>query len=64
MADGCEPPCEYLELNLGPLDERLVLLTTEAISVFKEFKKQVWIRPKLCRCQGVLSAFVYTVHIG
>jgi hypothetical protein len=28
VTDGCEPPCGYWELNLGPL-EQSVLLTTE-----------------------------------
>jgi hypothetical protein len=27
--DGYEPPCGYWELNLGPLEEQLVLLTTK-----------------------------------
>jgi hypothetical protein len=27
--DGCEPPCGCWDLNLGPLDEQPVLLTTE-----------------------------------
>jgi hypothetical protein len=29
ITDGCEPPCGCWELNLGPLEEVLVLLTTE-----------------------------------
>jgi hypothetical protein len=29
MTDGCEPPCGCWELNLGPLEEQTVLLTTE-----------------------------------
>jgi hypothetical protein len=27
--DGCEPPCGCWKLNSGPLEEQLVLLTTE-----------------------------------
>ena len=27
--DGCEPQCDFWELNSGPLEDRLVLLTTE-----------------------------------
>ena len=27
--DGCEPPCGYLELNTGPLEEQSVLLISE-----------------------------------
>ena len=30
MTDGCEPPCGCWELNLGPLEEQTVLLTTES----------------------------------
>ena len=29
MTDGCEPPCGCWELNVGPLEEQPVLLTTE-----------------------------------
>ena len=29
ITDGCEPPCSCWELNSGPLEEQLVLLTTE-----------------------------------
>ena len=29
ITDGCEPPCGCWELNLGPLEEQAVLLTTE-----------------------------------
>ena len=29
IADGCEPPCDYCELNSGPLEEQPVFLTTE-----------------------------------
>jgi hypothetical protein len=29
VTDGCEPPCGYCDLNSGPLEEQLVLLTTE-----------------------------------
>jgi hypothetical protein len=29
MTDGCEPPCGCWDLNSGPLEEQLVLLTTE-----------------------------------
>ena len=29
ITDGCEPPCGCWELNSGPLEERLLLLTTE-----------------------------------
>ena len=29
ITDGCEPPCGCWELNSGPLEEQLVLLTTE-----------------------------------
>lgn len=29
---GCEPPCECYELDLGPLQEDQVLLTTEPLS--------------------------------
>ena len=29
ITDGCEPPCGFWELNLGPLEEQSVLLTTE-----------------------------------
>ena len=29
ITDGCEPPCGCWELNLGPLEEQSVLLTTE-----------------------------------
>ena len=29
IADCCEPPCGFWELNLGPLEEQWVLLTTE-----------------------------------
>jgi hypothetical protein len=29
ITDGCEPPCGCWELNLGPLEEQLVLLTAE-----------------------------------
>jgi hypothetical protein len=27
--DGCEPPCDFWELNSGPLEEQSVLLTAE-----------------------------------
>jgi hypothetical protein len=40
ITDGCEPPCGYWELNSGPLEEQLVLLTTKSslqIPVFKCF---------------------------
>ena len=30
ITDGCEPPHHYWELNLGPLEEHSVLLTTES----------------------------------
>lgn len=29
ITDGCEPPCGCWELNLDPLQEQLVFLTTE-----------------------------------
>jgi hypothetical protein len=29
VTDGCEPPCGCWELNLGPLEEQTVFLTTE-----------------------------------
>jgi hypothetical protein len=29
ITDGCEPPGGFWELNSGPLEEQLVLLTTE-----------------------------------
>ena len=29
IIDGCEPPCACWELNVGPLEEQLVLLTVE-----------------------------------
>jgi hypothetical protein len=29
IMDGCEPPCGCWDLNLGPSEEQLVLLTTE-----------------------------------
>lgn len=29
VADGCEPPCGYRELNPGPLEEQPGLLTSE-----------------------------------
>ena len=29
IADGCEPPCDCWELNSGPLEEQLLLLTTK-----------------------------------
>jgi hypothetical protein len=29
ITNGCEPPCDYWDLNSGPLEEQLVLLTTE-----------------------------------
>jgi hypothetical protein len=29
ITNGCEPPCGCWELNSGPLEEQLVLLTTE-----------------------------------
>ena len=29
LTDGCEPPCGCWDLNSGPLEEQLVLLTTE-----------------------------------
>ena len=29
ITDGCEPPCNCWELNSGPLEEQVVLLTTE-----------------------------------
>jgi hypothetical protein len=29
VTDACEPPCECWELNPGPLEDQLVLLTTE-----------------------------------
>jgi hypothetical protein len=29
ITDGCEPPCGCQELNSGPLEEQLVLLTAE-----------------------------------
>jgi hypothetical protein len=29
VMDGCEPPCGCWDLNLGPLEEQSVLLTTE-----------------------------------
>jgi hypothetical protein len=30
VTDSCEPPCGYWELNLGPLEEQPVFLTTES----------------------------------
>ena len=30
ITDGCEPACGCWELNLGPLEEQLVLLTTDS----------------------------------
>jgi hypothetical protein len=45
--DGCEPPCGCWDLNSGPLEEQLVLLTTEpshqplvSPSLFKKKKKK------------------------
>ena len=32
ITDGCEPPCGCWESNSGPLEERLVLLTSEHLS--------------------------------
>jgi hypothetical protein len=32
VTDGCEPPCGSWELNLGALEERHVLLSTEPLS--------------------------------
>ena len=29
ITDGCEPPCGCWELNSGPLEEQLMLLTAE-----------------------------------
>jgi hypothetical protein len=29
ITDGCEPPCGCWELNSGPLEEQLMLLTTK-----------------------------------
>jgi hypothetical protein len=29
ITDGCEPPCGCWDLNSGPLEEQLVLLTAE-----------------------------------
>ena len=29
IIDGCEPPCDCLDLNSGPLEEQPVLLTIE-----------------------------------
>ena len=29
ITDGCEPPCGCWELNSGPLEEQVMLLTTE-----------------------------------
>ena len=29
VTDGCEPPCGCWDLNSGPLEEQLALLTTE-----------------------------------
>ena len=29
ITDGCEPPCGCWQLNSGPLEEQLVLLTAE-----------------------------------
>jgi hypothetical protein len=29
IIDGCEPPCGCWDLNSGPLEEQLVLLTAE-----------------------------------
>jgi E3 ubiquitin-protein ligase NEDD4 len=29
ITDGCEPPCRCWELNSGPLEEQLVLLTAD-----------------------------------
>ena len=29
IADGCEPPCGYQELNSAPLEEQAMLSTTE-----------------------------------
>jgi hypothetical protein len=41
VTDGCEPPCGCWELNSGPLEEQLVLLTSELylqplITILKE----------------------------
>ena len=30
IIDGCEPPCGFWELNLGPLEEQPVLLAIES----------------------------------
>ena len=31
IMDGCEPSCGCWELNSGPLEEQMVLLTTEPL---------------------------------
>jgi hypothetical protein len=43
ITDGCKPPCGCWELNSGPLEEQLVLLSAEPsfqsqdVSIFKIF---------------------------
>ena len=40
IIDGCEPPCGCCELNSGPLEEQLELLTAEpSLQPFFFFKK-------------------------
>lgn len=48
---SCEPPCRLWELNLGPLDEMSVILTTEpSFQPLKHFLKnsiiRCWVRFK------------------
>lgn len=31
LMDGCEPPCQFLGLNLGSLQKQQVLFTTEPL---------------------------------
>jgi hypothetical protein len=36
ITDGCEPPCGCWELNSGPQEEQLVLLTADPLSSLKD----------------------------
>ena len=67
IRDGCEQPCGCWDLNSGPLDEQLVLLTTEPSlqpHLFSSYESVRWVLPVLFYRGGpgtvVLNLWVVT----
>jgi hypothetical protein len=52
ITDGCESPCGCWELNSGPLEEQLVLLTAEP-----SLQPQLFLINKFIRSVTVLVSF-------